>query len=136
MCVEGCGYNDEIMETIQPLLSELRLHSEIIAIILFGSVTHGKVRGDSDIDISIVTRSNVPDSTRMELLSYGSDKIDIHLFLDLPLTIRMRVIREGELLFCSDLLSFHRIKIDTVRQYLDFSPFIRRHSLHAMGINQ
>lgn len=134
--MEGCGNNGEIMETIKPLLSELRLQSEIIAIILFGSVAHGKAREDSDIDISIVTRSNVPDSTRMELLSYGSDKIDIHLFLDLPLTIRMRVIREGELLFCSDLLSFHRIKIDTVRQYLDFSPFIRRHSLHAMGINQ
>jgi len=44
-------------------ISELRLHSEIIAIILFGSVVQGKAREDSDIDLSIVTRPTIPDST-------------------------------------------------------------------------
>lgn len=70
----------------------------------------------------------------MDLLSYGSGKIDVSLFWDLPITIRFRVIREGKVLFCRDTPAINGIKADTVREYIDVAPLIRRHSLHAIGI--
>jgi uncharacterized protein len=136
MRVAGYRIGDEVRELILPLISDISRQSDVIAIIIFGSVVNGKAREDSDIDLCIVTRPDISDSARLELLSYGWDRIDIHLFRDLPLTIRMRVIREGELLFCADTLLFHRIKIDTIREYLDFSHIVRRHCLHALRINQ
>jgi hypothetical protein len=68
----------------------------------------------------------------MDLLSYGSRTIDVSIFSDLPVQIRFRVLREGRILFCTDPLALHRLTAATVREYLDFEPFLRRHCLHAI----
>jgi len=122
------------MRQIAPLIRELFLKEEVVALVLFGSAARGQMRSTSDIDLCIVTQKNMPASDRWELLSYGSKGIDVSLFWDLPLTIRFRVIREGKVLFCRDDLALHRIKADTVREYLDVAPLIRKHCLHAMGV--
>jgi hypothetical protein len=36
-------------------------------------------------------------------------------------------------LSCKDELIFHRIKVETVSEYFDIVPLVRRHCLHAMG---
>jgi predicted nucleotidyltransferase len=122
------------IQQITPLIRELFQKEEVIALILFGSAARGQMRSTSDIDLCIVTPKNMPASDRWELLSYGSRGIDVSLFWDLPITIRFRIIREGKVLFCRDDLALHRIKADTVREYLDVAPLIRKHCLHAMGV--
>ena len=122
------------MQHIGPVVDELRQRNDVVALVLFGSAARGQMRSTSDIDLCIVTQKNMPASDRWELLSYGSKGIDVSLFWDLPLTIRFRVIREGKVLFCRDDLALHRIKVDTVREYLDVAPLIRKHCLHAMGV--
>ncbi|MCX6691011.1 MAG: nucleotidyltransferase domain-containing protein [Methanoregula sp.] len=121
------------MQQIAPLIQELSGKEEVIALILFGSVARGQARSISDIDLCIVTPRDLPQSGRWDLLSYGSQMIDLNLFWDLPVTIRFRAIREGRVLFCKDTLLFHRIKVDTVREYFDVAPLVRRHCLHAIG---
>ena len=121
------------MQQIAPLTRELCQMEEVVALVLFGSAARGQMRSTSDIDLCIVTQKNLPASDRWELLSYGSLGIDVSLFWDLPITIRFRIIREGKVLFCRNALALHRIKADTVREYLDVAPLIRRHCLHAMG---
>jgi hypothetical protein len=69
----------------------------------------------------------------MELLSYGSETIDVSIFEDIPLQIRFRVIREGKILFFKDPLTLHRIKTATVREYLDYEPILKRHCQHAIS---
>jgi predicted nucleotidyltransferase len=101
---------------------------------LTDSVARGQARSISDIDLCIVTARDLPQSSRWDLLSYGSQRIDVNLFWDLPITIRFHVIREGLVMLCKNRLLFHRIKTETVREYLDIAPLIRRHCLHAMGI--
>jgi|WetSurMetagenome_2_1015567.scaffolds.fasta_scaffold161116_3 uncharacterized protein len=118
-----------------PVIDELSAHEEVIAIILFGSVARGQARKDSDIDICVIARHNTPETVMMDLLSYGSEKMDISLFRDLPITIRFNAIRDGRILFCRDLPELRRIMADTVREYLDIAPLIRRSSLHAIGIS-
>jgi uncharacterized protein len=125
--------NGELV-TIQPIIDELQANDHVLAFLLFGSVARGQARKDSDIDLCIITARNIPEAEKMNLLSYGSGKIDVSFFWDLPITIRFRVLREGKVLFSKDTLAFNAIKADTVREYLDIAPLIRRHSLHAMGI--
>lgn len=117
---------------ITPVVEELRAHDAVLGLILFGSVARGCVRPFSDVDLCIVTEKNTTDAVRMELLSYGSKKIDVSIFSDLPIQIRFRVIKEGKILFCKDSLALHRLQVATVREYLDFEPFIRKHCLHAI----
>lgn len=119
---------------IKPVIDELHTKKNVIALILFGSVARDQSRQFSDIDLCVVTRTNIVESDRVDILSYGSGKIDVSLFHDLPLTIRFRVLKEGKILFCKDDLYLHRITVTTVREYLDCAPLIRKHCLHAIGI--
>lgn len=134
--MQGSEIMDSIpdMQQVTPIIKELSLKDDVIALVIFGSVARGQARSISDIDLCIVTPKDLPQSSRWDLLSYGSEKIDVNLFCDLPITIRFRVIREGRVMFCKNTLLFHRIKAETVREYLDIAPLIRRHCLHAMGI--
>jgi hypothetical protein len=134
--MQGSAITDTIpdMQHITPLIRELSLKEEVIALLLFGSVARGQARSISDIDLCIVTPRDLSQPDRWDLLSYGAEKIDVNLFWDLPITIRFRVIREGRVMFLKRPLQFHRIKAETVREYLDMAPLIRRHCLHAMGV--
>jgi predicted nucleotidyltransferase len=117
---------------IRPIVEELQAHDAVLGLILFGSVARDCARPFSDIDLCIVTKQKIPDTVRMDLLSYGSDRIDVSIFSDLPLQIQFRVIKEGRIIFCKDSLALHRIKAATLRNYLDFEPFLRRHCMHAI----
>jgi len=119
----------------QHVVRELSGNEEIVALILFGSVARGQARQDSDIDLCIVTRMDISETDQDLLLCYGARGIDLSLFVKLPLHIRFRVIREGRVLFCNAPLIFHRIKIDTIRQYLDFAPRLRRYCSRAIEIS-
>jgi len=101
----------------------------VIAIILFGSHATGNAGPLSDIDLCIVADRAATESQMNELLSVGSRIIEVSLFWDLPLTIRFRVIRDGIILYCRSPELFHRITMDTIREYLDTEPLIRKHSL-------
>ena len=133
--MQGSEIMDSIpdMQQVTPIIKELSLKDDVIALVIFGSVARGQARSISDIDLCIVTPKDLPQSSRWDLLSYGSEKIEVNLFCDLPITIRFRVIREGRVMFLKRPLLFHRIKAETVREYLDIAPLIRRHCLHAMG---
>ncbi len=133
--IQGSASADTLPEIqqIEPIIRELCHKEHVVALLLFGSVARGQARNTSDIDLCIVTPADIPQSERWDLLSYGSERIDLNLFWDLPVTIRFRAIREGRVLFCKDQLLFHRILVQTVREYFDIAPLIRKHCLHAMG---
>jgi len=122
------------MQQITPHIRELCLKEEVIVLVIFGSAARGQARSISDIDLCSITPRNLPQSNRWDLLSYGSQRTDVNLFWDLPITIWFRVIRDGCVMCCKDALRFHRIRVETVREYLDVTSLIRKHCLHAMGV--
>jgi uncharacterized protein len=124
------------IEDAGSIIEELAARNEVIAVILFGSLARGQAREISDIDICVITKKKVPEAVKMDLLSYGSKKIDVNLFYDLPITIRFRVIHEGKILTCRDTPALQAIMVDTVREYLDIAPFIRRNCLRVLGITE
>ena len=121
---------------IEGIAGELHDKKSVIALILFGSAARGEGRPFSDIDLCIVTAGDIPEEERLDLKSYGSQKIEIHILDELPLAIRFRVIREGKLIFCKDGRAFHRIVADIIREYLDSAPLIDMHSRRAIGISR
>nr|WP_303716203.1 nucleotidyltransferase domain-containing protein [Methanoculleus marisnigri] len=128
---------EEILATgIRSVAEDLRSRDGVLALILFGSAARNQQRPFSDIDLCIVTSGMVPEKEHLDLKSYGSHTIEIHLLDELPLAIRFRVVSEGKLVFCKDALALHRVVADTVRQYLDGAWFIDLHSRHAIGISR
>lgn len=101
----------------------------VIAVILFGSHATKKAGPLSDIDLCIVGDRAFTEHQKNELLSFGSRIIELSLFWDLPLTIRFRIVRDGIILYCESPELLRRITVDTVRDYLDVEPLIRKHSL-------
>ena len=112
----------DIVNTVE----ELRQYSYVNDVILFGSYAKGRIKPLSDIDICVIAEKNMSIEQRVNITGLSSDKLDISIFWDLPLTIQFRVFKEGKVLFNRDWLTLHRARIKTVKEYLDFLPIIER----------
>jgi len=123
------------LERIKPIIDELK-REQVQAIYLFGSYAKGNARPSSDIDICVITEKKIPRSAKEEIMSNSSKNMDISLFWDLPQTIRFRVFREGRLLYAKDELSLQRLKVATLKSYLDIQPMIKRYCTHVFRVSE
>lgn len=112
------------MKGISAVVEGIKKERDVEAVYLFGSRLSGKEKPYSDIDICVITGKN---AERESILAHSSDRIDTSIFWDLPLSIRFRVIKEGEPLYIRNRLRMHRIGVRTVLSYLDFKPLLERH---------
>lgn len=126
---------EDNLEKIKPIVAELQ-REEVHAIYLFGSHAKGNTGPTSDIDICVITRKNTPRSVKEKIISNSSRHIDISLFWDLPPVIRFRVFQEGKPLYAKDELLLQRLKVDTVKSYLDIQPMIKRYCTHILRVSE
>jgi predicted nucleotidyltransferase len=124
-----------LSEQIKLIVEELR-RDEVDAIYLFGSYAKGNAKPISDIDICVLTKRDIPKSIKEEILSNSSKKIDISIFWDLTPTIRFRVFKEGKLLYKKGEMVLQRVKVDTIKSYLDIQPLIKRHCIRILGLGE
>lgn len=89
---------------LDELVRELSMYS-IHSIILFGSSARGESSSDSDMDICVISErgTEVSLENKIDMEKEIGEKVDLSFFDDLPLNVRMRVLREGEILFTKDL---------------------------------
>jgi predicted nucleotidyltransferase len=127
---------EDNLKKIKPIIIDELKREEVQAIYLFGSQVKGNAGPTSDIDICVITRKNIPRSVKEKIMSNSSMHIDIPLFWDLPPVIRFRVFKEGKPLYAKDELSLQRIKVDTVKSYLDIQPMIRRFCAHVFRVSE
>jgi predicted nucleotidyltransferase len=120
------------LKELDKVIKEIK-KTKVDAIYLFGSYARGKAKPISDIDICVLTKRDTAKDIKEQILSNSSKKIDIVIFWDLPPAIRFRVLKEGKLLYERDNLTLHRIKIDTLKSYLDIQPMIRRQCSKVLG---
>ena len=120
-------HTNEIDKTIEPF----KKNRDVISVHLFGPYARGREKPFSDIDICVIADK---DANRDEILIHSSKKIDISIFHDLPLSMRFRVLKAGQLLFLRDELKLHRIIAATIRSYHDFKPHILRRTERALGV--
>lgn len=96
---------------------------EVLAVMLFGSRARGEARPDSDFDVCLVL-ANGPtsdaDRTRKRLDYLADADLDLTIFQQLPLYVRSRVLKEGEVLFVRDEDQLYDVAMRTVKGWEHF----------------
>lgn len=102
-------------------ITELKKKKNVVAAYLFGS--HGTSRQNllSDVDICVFTK-DTNKKTVLDIYSYGSDKIDISIFDNLPVYIKPEVFK-GKPLFVKDTFFVAEKFAKAFRQYQDFKKY-------------
>jgi hypothetical protein len=103
-----------------PVLEQIKLHPNVLAIYLFGSYAKSKANPISDIDIAVIL-DNPTKEIEADIGSLYSEKIDLVLFHRLPLYIRFEVFKYGQEIFNRDEKKLLEIKRKVLGEYLDTS---------------
>ena len=111
---------------VNNLVARAAQDADVLAVILFGSVARGEQTARSDIDVCLVLTperirdKSVASRTRLEYLSHLD--LDVQIFQALPLYIRYRVLREGQVLFVRDEDLLYEVAFRTAQAFEDFKP--------------
>ncbi len=114
-------------KALQRLLAVVRQDSQILAVLLFGSGARGQQGSHSDLDICLVLTPQIkPYDPRMlaqKRLEYLGCDLDLKIFQQLPLYVRHRVLKEGQLLYVRDELALYELAYRTAQAFEDFKHF-------------
>ncbi len=106
------------MERFNKLISNVKQDKRVLAIALFGSSLEGDGR---DVDICLILDkkySNLEMSKiRLKLSKKFSKRFDIHVFQQLPLYIRMRVLKKNKIIFSTDIDKLYGIVFSTINEF-------------------
>ena len=91
------------MKKLEFLTGKARKDSDVLAVLVFGSYARGEEF--RDVDVCLILKAKLGNGIMSEKrLAYVSESdLDVHIFQQLPLHIRSRVLREGRLVFCRDM---------------------------------
>ena len=116
---------EALEDGLERLLQKVRLDMDVCAVFLFGSVAKGVSNSLSDVDICIVLNNQLDflamSLKKLEYLSLAD--YDVSIFQQLPLYIRHRVIKEGEVLFCRNDDRLYELVFKTIKEFEDFKRF-------------
>ena len=96
---------------------------QIIAVLVFGSYARENGRKESyrDIDLCLVLDKRYTDSEmfdkKLRYIPLLPDKFDVNLFQQLPLYIRMRVLKEGKVILCKNEDLLYEIAYSTIKEF-------------------
>lgn len=119
------------IKDIGKIAKEISKIKNVKGIYLFGSRAVGKSHLLSDIDLCII--GNLTPDEETKVMGYSADNLDLSLFNNLPIWIKIRVFKEGKPLVITDIKFIDRVKIKTIREYLDFKPIINKYCKEVLG---
>jgi len=95
---------------------------KILAVIIFGS--YARKEKYSDIDICIVLDDINPAQYSKKRLDYLAKfpALDIHIFQQLPIYIKIRVLKEGKVIHCKNDDKLYDIAIRTMKMFELYKP--------------
>lgn len=114
-------------KTLSLLLDQARADTDVLAVVLFGSVARGDPGPSSDLDVCLVLRPNVQGVAPSEkrVVYMGEVDADVQVYQQLPLYVRRRVLREGRVVLCKDEDALYDLAYRTVQAYEDFKYVYR-----------
>ncbi len=115
---------------IQKLIKRAEADEDILAVIVYGSYARGEPF--RDIDLSLVLFPHSESKSFEKRLEYSDyEDIDVHVFNELPLYIKPRVLKDGKVILCKNEDLLYDIAIKTVKEYEDFRP---RYKMYLEGV--
>jgi predicted nucleotidyltransferase len=115
----------DIIQQLERLLSTAQEDHDVLAVILFGSAARGEQTPTSDVDVCLVLQpcKYPPLALSRKKLAYLKlGNLDVHVFQQLPLYIRRRVLKEGKVLFERDTDALYELAFRTAQAFEDFKP--------------
>lgn len=115
---------------LDKLIKAARQDSEVLAVFLFGSIARGNNYKTSDIDICLILKDRhyTPLELSKKKVRYLKlFDMDVQIFQQLPLYIRMRVIKEGKNLFRADEDKVYEIVFNTITEFEDYRHIYREY---------
>jgi predicted nucleotidyltransferase len=108
---------------VDGILTKAKKDADVVAVFLFGSRARGGSVPGSDTDVCLVLGPGnygpmVVHRKRLSYLKEGNT--DVHVFSQLPLYIRRRVLKEGRILLCRDDDLLYEIAFRTAQAFEDF----------------
>jgi predicted nucleotidyltransferase len=108
---------------VDGILTKAKKDADVVAVFLFGSRARGGSVPGSDTDVCLVLRPGnygplVLHQKRLSYLKEGN--AEVHVFSQLPLYIRRRVLKEGKILLCQDDDLLYEIAFRTAQAFEDF----------------
>jgi uncharacterized protein len=115
---------------IEPLLEKVRRDDAVLAVLLFGSKAREEETPASDTDLCLVLppgREDKADQMRVRMEYLDQAGFDVHVFQQLPLYIRHRVLKDGIVLLCKDLDALYAVAYRTAQAFEDFKPIYKEY---------
>ena len=105
-------------KNILEVIKQAKTDGKITAVALFGSSLKGKGR---DIDICIFMDkkySNLEMSKKqLDFMKNAKSNFDIQIFQQLPIYIRMRILKEGRILLDKNPEFLYNLAFDTIKEF-------------------
>jgi len=103
-------------------LTEVKKDKEVIAVLVFGSYARGEQHRDIDVCLILDKKYDNLAMSKKRLYHSGelSDKIDLHIFQQLPIYIKTRIIGEGKILLLKKEDRLYEIAFETMKEFDSF----------------
>jgi len=110
---------------LERLLTKAQLDTNVLAVLLFGSLARQEQTPTSDIDVCLVLLPQIEpfDQTKLsrKRLDYLKEfSLDVQIFQQLPLYVRRRVLKDGQILFVRDERLLYKVACRTAQAFEDF----------------
>ena len=110
-------------QQLEQLLRKAQQDTDVLAVLLFGSVARGEQTPTSDVDVCVVLQPRKYDAlslSRKKLAYLTHSDLDVHVFQQLPLYIRRRVLKEGKVVLEKDADALYALAFRTAQAFEDF----------------
>lgn len=109
------------MVNLLKIVNQLKQNKNVVAVYLFGSHGTPQQMPLSDIDLCVFTKKMTMDEL-LKIKSFGSEKVDISLFVHLPIYLKPEVLK-GKPLFVRDKYFVAEKLAKAFREYQDFKKY-------------
>jgi len=114
------------------IIEKAKKDKQVIAVALFGSSLKGVGR---DVDICIFLDKKYPNlemsKKKLNFLKEINNRFDIQIFQQLPIYIRVRILKEMRILFCRNKDLLYEIAFSTIKE---FNLFEKRYNFYLEAI--
>ena len=126
--------NKQESQQIKKILQKTKRDKEVIAVLIFGSSLKNKYY--KDIDICLVLNKKHSNlkiyEKRLNLLKELPDNFDIQIFQQLPIYIKIEILKEMKILLCKDYDSLYEIAFQTIKEFDDFKEIYENYIKNAL----
>lgn len=124
------------MRILKKIKEKAEKDEDVLALIIFGSFARNEEYSDVDVCVVLKPGKYTPLFLSRKRLEYSTSfpGLDIQIYQQLPLYIRIRILKEGKILLNKDEDLMYDLAFSTIRDFEYYKPIYRSYLesvLHA-----